>query len=198
MSRRRINRTLSIANPIDGREVEALDLDRAERELLSDIAAAPQDGDANARPAGAPRGGGLWRERTVTRFLTFAGAVACATVAFLAFNGGVVLDGGGVSPAKPESAYAAELERIAKHSEVVMYAKPAPIAAELKHSEGSSSPVPVDGWHVIPTIWDCTEIPCVKKTPDELDGTGYTAPEVKTKHGGEVAIVIPPRELNQR
>lgn len=175
MSRRKIDRALSVANPIDADQAEALDLDRGEQELLSGIVAEPEGREVAARAA---RAGGRWRGRTVTRLLTAATAGACAVLALFVFNGG------GGSPGKPESAYASELARIAKHAKVVVVEPAATAGRERSPQAG--------GWTEIQTIWDCRELPCVKKTAAEMGGAGFAASEVKTSPGGEVAIVIPP------
>jgi hypothetical protein len=177
MSKRKMDRALSVANPIDAGQVEALELEHAEWELLSDIVAESQDRDV---AASAVSGGSRWRDRTVTRLPMIVAAGACVVVALLLVNGG------GGSAGAPASAYAAELARIAEDSEVVVFD---PASAKRPQRPQSSG-----GWAEIATIWDCTELPCVKKSAAEMEGVGFAAPEVKTSRAGTVAIVIPPAD----
>jgi hypothetical protein len=190
MSRREINQAVSAANPIDPSGVRPRPLEEAERELLAAIVAEPQ-GEALGS-ATSLAGGSAWRRRITIRYLAMVAAGACAIAAVFLLGGG----GGATGP--PASAYAAELARIAKHSKVVVFdpATGPDKRWSVRSPDGAAKqPSAQQGyrkWVVVRMVWDCTELPCVKRSAEEMKRAGIALPELKSGWSRDVEVVIPP------
>jgi hypothetical protein len=164
MTRREIDAAIGRANPVRREALEPLPLQAAEHDLLAAIAAHPREPEPHRARRRAPR----WAP------IGLAGAAAAVAT-------GLVLAGAGADPSgRPESAFAADIARMAKTSPVVVIDRswrPRPSAP--RHVKAKARPKgETTAW-----VYDCTKGHCVKRA------------YVKAVAAGLVPDGIDPRDL---
>jgi hypothetical protein len=196
MKRRDVDQALSAANPIDlGEALPALTA--AEREFLGGVVAEPQEPAARGRTG---RTG--WRRRGfAARSMTLASIGAGALALLLVVNSGTGPTGA------PASAYAAELARIAEKGSKVLIFEPTKggSGGVIIHGPGERFTKPTRAgqkvrykhWTVVHAVWDCTELPCVRRSIREARGAGIVPSNVNwRRYPPDAELVVPPSAGN--
>lgn len=183
MNRRVVDDAVSGANPIDLTEASLPPLSDTEREFLAGVMAEPQEPNARTRRARRPRRGFAAPAMTL-------GAIGAGALAFL------LIGNSGSGPAgPPESAYAAELARIAEGGSELVIVEP-PEKSYLKPIPGPPAKSD-DGWVIATAVWDCTELPCIRKNIEEAQREGLIPGGVHRRQlPRDAELVVPPSAGN--